>query len=118
MREIIERVARAIESIPEIFGRRNKVRADGLQWEVGYLDLGEAISDNTVHIIAAFATPRECEERRKEEERRFKARAAISAIRDPAPEMTEAGQAMIYKTITDPLCAEAVWQAMVDEMLK
>lgn len=108
--EKVDEVAKAIEGIPDIWGRRNKSRTDGFQWEVGYVKLGEAISENTTHIIAAFANPSDAAKRAEQERKLFRARAAIAAMREPTLEMLEAA--------THHSRDDLIWRAMIDECLK
>ncbi len=80
MIEMVDRAAKAVAEVPQYFIRRNKMQPF-LQWEVGYVDADEPISDDTIHIVAVFPTFQSAGERRIKEQRVAIARAVIQAIR-------------------------------------
>lgn len=120
---MVEKIARAIALAPELWHRRNKGREDGREHEVCYLD-GDVISDETLHVVAAFAHPQEAEAFKVRRQREMQALAAMEALLEPSEEMIRAG----YETpIIDagpvsgfgPDGATAtVWQAMLRKAME
>jgi hypothetical protein len=86
----IERVKQALQSVPRVWVRTNKMNDRNRIYEIGYTELESAvISDDTIHILDAVADPDEASERQEELQIELSARAAIAAMQPQWREIDE-----------------------------
>ena len=75
----IEAAQLAIECAPTVWGRTNKLRTDGKIYEVGWTEEDKPISDETIHVLGAFADHNEARAFQAKQQRTIAARAAVIA---------------------------------------
>ncbi len=116
MSEMVERVARALKTVPGVHGRTNKMRSDGLIYEIGYVPEGK----QDFLVLRAMPSVDGYGDAVNELQSQLQAKAAIAAMREPTEAMIEGGWNCLEVDWRDMRQHDLrhLFRAMIDEALK
>jgi hypothetical protein len=118
--EMVERVAAAIREAPTASIRTSK--SNRVMHEVFWVDTDEPLSEESIHVVGAYADHASAEVRCRFLETELQARAALVAMREPATKVLAAGVAEYadpkHDHTADEDTVRDTWRAMIDAALK
>src|SRR4051794_40854496 len=106
MSEMLERVAEAIQGAANVWRRVNKLRADGLIYEIGYTPDYDAARI----VCEVYADYTEAMAAQLRLQALIQARAALAVLREPTQEMIRAGSSAATNV--------GAWRLMIDAALR